>query len=360
MKVAVYAIALNEEKHVERFLSSAADADLVLVADTGSTDGTRGEFRTHQRARGSPYEVDYSDISIRPFRFDHARNAALALVPADVDVCIALDLDEVLKPGWREALERQWKIGETTRANYRFVLDAGKGSEMVGVRIHARHAYDWRHPCHEALYAKRGVAERVDYIDGLEIEHLQDKTKDRSGYVKMLEAAVADAPEDSRMLFYYGRELMYGAQWGESYEVFKRYLATQDGWKSQRAEAMRYMARCCFRRFTVEEGGGWLLQACLECPDERINWLEFAENCRQRSDWAGGLWGIQKALNCEPRPPVGYFEPWQLDVGPYDIGSLCAWYLGLSEQAIAWANQALFLDPHNERLVKNLALMTQA
>ena len=41
MKIAVYTIALNEEKHVKRWFESAKDADLLLIADTGSTDKTR-------------------------------------------------------------------------------------------------------------------------------------------------------------------------------------------------------------------------------------------------------------------------------------------------------------------------------
>ena len=40
MKVAVYTIALNEEKHVQRWYDSAKDADYLLIADTGSTDKT--------------------------------------------------------------------------------------------------------------------------------------------------------------------------------------------------------------------------------------------------------------------------------------------------------------------------------
>ncbi len=38
MKIAVYAIALNEEKHVMRWLEATKDADVRLVADTGSTN----------------------------------------------------------------------------------------------------------------------------------------------------------------------------------------------------------------------------------------------------------------------------------------------------------------------------------
>ena len=40
MKIAVYAISKNEEQFVKRFCESAKDADLILIADTGSTDNT--------------------------------------------------------------------------------------------------------------------------------------------------------------------------------------------------------------------------------------------------------------------------------------------------------------------------------
>ena len=40
LKIAVYAISKNEEQFVQRFCESAKDADMVLIADTGSTDGT--------------------------------------------------------------------------------------------------------------------------------------------------------------------------------------------------------------------------------------------------------------------------------------------------------------------------------
>ena len=40
MKICVNAISKNEEQFVQRFCDSAKDADLILIADTGSTDGT--------------------------------------------------------------------------------------------------------------------------------------------------------------------------------------------------------------------------------------------------------------------------------------------------------------------------------
>ena len=105
MKVAVYTIALNESAHVERWANSAGDADYRIVADTGSTDDTVDRLT----AAG----VTVNRIAVRPWRFDLARNAAMALIPGDVDVCVTMDMDMYLQPGWRPKLEAAW-IPETT------------------------------------------------------------------------------------------------------------------------------------------------------------------------------------------------------------------------------------------------------
>ena len=44
-KVCVYAICKDEEKFVERWVSSMKEADEIYVLDTGSTDNTVKELR---------------------------------------------------------------------------------------------------------------------------------------------------------------------------------------------------------------------------------------------------------------------------------------------------------------------------
>ena len=107
LKIVVYAISKNESGFVRRFCESARDADMIFVADTGSTDDTVSLLEE--------CGATVAHISIWPWRFDDARNAALAMVPQTFDVCISLDLDEVLQPGWRQELERLWVFGTTTR-----------------------------------------------------------------------------------------------------------------------------------------------------------------------------------------------------------------------------------------------------
>lgn len=118
MKIGVYTIAKNEEHFVERWANSAKEADYRFILDTGSTDNTV--------ARATALGVDVAVSSISPWRFDDARNTALALLPADIDICIALDMDEILVEGWREALE-QIKP-ETTRPRYQYTW-SWKGDE---------------------------------------------------------------------------------------------------------------------------------------------------------------------------------------------------------------------------------------
>ena len=45
MKVCVYAICKNEEKHVKRWYQSMKEADSIYVLDTGSTDNTVNELK---------------------------------------------------------------------------------------------------------------------------------------------------------------------------------------------------------------------------------------------------------------------------------------------------------------------------
>ena len=69
MKVAVYTIALNEAKHVERWHESAKQADYLLICDTGSTDDTVDIARS--------LGITVVQIKLNPWRFDDARNYAL-------------------------------------------------------------------------------------------------------------------------------------------------------------------------------------------------------------------------------------------------------------------------------------------
>ena len=80
MKICVYAICKNEEKHVKRWVESMKEADEIYVLDTGSTDNTVEKLKK----LGVNVQIEI----VTPWRFDVARNKSLDLVPLDVDMHI--------------------------------------------------------------------------------------------------------------------------------------------------------------------------------------------------------------------------------------------------------------------------------
>lgn len=175
MKIAVYTIALNEEQFVYRWSDSAIEADYRFILDTGSTDNTVAV------ARGAGVHVEQWRPD--PWRFDEARNKSLEFLPDDIDICIALDMDEYLLPGWRQVLE-EINAG-TNRPRYKYVWswndDGSEGLVYGGDKIHARHGYEWKHPVHKVL--KPQQTEIQQWVPGLEIHHYPDPTKSRSQYL---------------------------------------------------------------------------------------------------------------------------------------------------------------------------------
>lgn len=89
-------------------MTSCSGADGVYVLDTGSSDGTP-ELLRELGAHVETAIIDPDGVLTTP------GNASLVMLPKDADVFICLDLDEVLCPGWREALEAAW----TARAQRR-------------------------------------------------------------------------------------------------------------------------------------------------------------------------------------------------------------------------------------------------
>ena len=350
MKIAVYAIALNENLFAERFMKACAEADLVIVADTGSTDGTPNILRKHGAI--------VHDIRITPWRFDDARNAALALVPADVDVCIALDLDEVPQAGWRETIERSWTDG-TTQASFMLIYshqpDGSPGTTFLNNRIHARRGYRWRHACHEAVYSER-ITELCITLSGLQVDHWPDPEKSRSSYLELLQAAVLEEPYSARMAHYLAREYSYGSRHEEALAEFERYLA----FDSNRFEAERVGALVRMAGDAVALGrdpSSYFFRALAEAPETRDPWLGLAEHYYRQKNWlqchAAAIRGLDIAITFTGYPTNPYYSG---ALGE-DLASVAAWHLGYRREALDRARRAARQAPWDQRIMSNVYFM---
>jgi tetratricopeptide (TPR) repeat protein len=252
--------------------------------------------------------ITVHSITVAPWRFDDARNAALALVDADIDYCIALDLDEQLQPGWREHLEAAAAKG-FTRPRYRYVWnwtpEGAPGLVYGGDKIHTRAGYRWRHPVHETLVPTSGQ-EAIGWCD-LEIHHYADDTKPRSQYLPLLELAVAEDPTDDRNAHYLAREYLFAGRWDKAEDEFRRHLALPKArWAPERAASMRYLANVVWlRRWNLpgglEETETWLLRACAEAPGYREPWLDLAQHYQRIGDQESAMLAARRGLQITER-----------------------------------------------------------
>jgi len=346
VKVAVYAIAKDEERFVKRWQESACEADSLHILDTGSYDRTIGTAKD--------YGIDVSRWEFNPWRFDKARNMALELVPLDYDYCIALDLDEVLIPGWREHLERAHEEG-VTRPRYKYTWSWKNGQpdlQYGGDKIHTRQGYCWKHPVHEVITPLHGFKEVQGWVD-LEIHHHPDSKKSRSQYMPLLELAVTEDPSDDRNMHYYARELFFAGRMGEAKSAFLRHLDLPKAqWKPERAQSYRYL-------YKIDKDPRWLAEAAREHLSREVL-VDMARYNYEQQEWQGCFNMARRALEFAERP-LEYFsesEAW----GPlaHDFAAIAAYQLGLFREAAWHGMEALKLSPYDTRLVDNLGFYEKA
>jgi tetratricopeptide (TPR) repeat protein len=341
LKIAVYTISKNEEKHVERWYESSKQADYHILADTGSTDGTVELARK--------LGITVVPIWVSPFRFDDSRNASLAVVPQDVDYCIALDVDEVLTPNWRKHLEDAHAKG-IDRPSYRrieaFNDDGSVATEFDGFKVHRRNGIRWHYPIHEVPQWYGEHEEVKERIDGFEIHHLQDRTKSRGHYLPLLEMAVKELP-DARNLYYLGREQSYHQQWDKAKESLTKYLELSI-FKQERSAACRILAKA--DPSNQEE---WFTKSTEEWAS-RESILALANYYYMEKQWAECNLVSKKALEYNTKPTEFLAENWAWGHMAYDLVAVSAWQLGDFKEALEYGQKAVEISPKDERLIKNL------
>jgi glycosyltransferase involved in cell wall biosynthesis len=344
MKVAIYTIALNEEQFVERWYESAKDADYLLIADTGSTD------KTIELAKS--LGINVVSISISPWRFDDARNAALASLPLDIDYCISLDMDEIITPNWREPLEKAFSMG-ITRPKYKHIwswkADGTPGLEFAYDHIHARKGYRWKHPVHETLFSY-GIDEKSMFVGDLETHHHPDPTKSRSQYLPLLEMSVKEDPYSDRNAYYYARELFFYNKYDLAIPEFKRHLSLPTAtWGAERTASYRYLAKC-----DPVNAFEYLSEAIKISPNRREALVEMSQLFYTKESWPECYKFAVQAIGIDSKPLDYLCEEFAWGDLPYDLASISAWNLGDKDNAIKYGEIAVNINPTNQRLINNL------
>lgn len=356
--ICVYAIALNEEKFVNRFLDSCKEADCVVVCDTGSSDKTVELLKT----RG----VTVYNITVNPWRFDTARNIALSLVPKSVDLCISLDLDECLQPGWREEIDKIWQENpDLTRIRYNYVWswteEKTPGLQFFTEKIHLRSNYYWTLPCHELLKYTGSGPEVFITSNYLSIHHYPDPEKSRGHYLNLLKLGVEENPQCDRSAHYYARELYFYSKYEESIKEFERHLSLPKAtWDIERSSSRIYISKSYIFLNNIKKAHENALLAISESYFNLDAWYQLAETSYLMHDWLTCIWTCKKLLE------INSFETKQAGHNVnivtnnlwyiYDVLALSYHNLNNNVEAIRYGTVALNIAPRKEeaRLLKNI------
>lgn len=279
MKIYICAISKNEEKFVKRFMDSVKDADKVIVCDTGSTDNTIELLRKEG--------AEVHDIQVSPFRFDLARNMAL-LQCQDADVVICLDLDEIMLDGWREKIEKNWKLGETNLLKYRMTYSWQDKEQTIpsliiwGLKVFCPKTWIWVDPVNENLNLREGCKQNVVFVNEHLMVHHPEEKDERDGRIKMMEQWVESEPKNQRALYCYGSELNYVKDYKKSKDILIRYLensiAYTEGEKVRRSSACRLISKALLETDgDINEIMIWLIRGVGENPTQREPWIWLAQ-----------------------------------------------------------------------------------
>ena len=210
-------------------------------------------------------------ISIKPWRFDAARNAALALVPDDVDVCLILDMDEVPQKGFFDQVRKQWK----QNAHFGWIT-MDTGSHWQKDRLHSRYGWHWKYPCHEVqVWYGEGLPVACEIKNAI-VSHLPDNNKSRGQYLPMLEMCVREFPKDPRMWTYMTREYYFYQRWQEVIDSANKMLECENAWDVEQAAVCRWAGESAWHLGNKQEATEWFERSAKIMPKEGEPWYGIA------------------------------------------------------------------------------------
>ena len=341
MKIAVYALARNDEASVDRWIRNTSDADYLVAADLGSTDSTVRVLRANS--------VIADAIGQAGERFDTARNAAMAMIPLDADVCVSMDIDAHMSSDWRAEIESCWSAG-ATRMRYTYLTHRGDGRVERQYRsdhIHARLGYSWVGPACETLVATG--RETVIAARGLTMFGTAPTGKYGLEHLPLLQLGHLEDPSNANMLFCLAREHAQNNLREEAVEHFKKYLDLASAtWPDQRSEAMIWLSR-----LMPHDRLRWLRSSIVEAPLRREAWIQLADYYYEKNEWvnlyAAALDGCHSARDSRNQLDGSIGS----DAKLWDLAGLGAWNIGLKPESLDLFAEAHRLEPDNHRITNN-------
>lgn len=254
MSISLCMIVRDEEENLERCLQSAGGlADEIIVADTGSADGTAAVAKRHG-ARVFPYRWNDSFADARNFSLSKATGTWI----------LVMDADDALDPRDRGALLALTRAGDPEVDLYccKTLCYSGDRPDCENILvsrtvrlIRNKKGYRYRGRIHEQLARAGGppgaplpMAEtgiRFHHFGYLNAE-IEKKNKHRRN-LSLIERELADDPDNAFMLFSLGNEYLALGETGRALESYRHSCRDFDPARGYGPVLLTRIAVCCDR-----------------------------------------------------------------------------------------------------------------
>lgn len=238
--LALCMIVKNEAENLPRLFESIQGCfDEIHITDTGSTDETVAICNKYPNV--TVHHFDWVDdfAQARNYSFSHAKT----------DYIMWMDADDVLSNAkaflqWRD---NAMVTADYWVATYHYAFDGMKRPSCSFIRervVRRDRDFRWKYFIHEGIMPESRVGNvRTSYTPTWTVNHMrgeEDLKKDRSRNLKILEKNKDTL--DSRMLYYYGKELFENQKPADSVHILKQAVAKPDLEMHDRLLGLQYLA----------------------------------------------------------------------------------------------------------------------
>lgn len=356
-------ITKNEEEQLPRLLASIEGAfDRVALLDTGSEDRTVEVFEEWaRRQQGRSAGIEGTLPTIFSWGVGHHEwtdDFAAARVAADellgeVDWRCWADADDQLVGA--ERLRSLAAEADPSVAAFVFNYDYAHDPNgnvvclLKRERLVRRGMGHWAGRVHEAQTLD-GTVVGVGPDIAKWVHHPPESLDSSERNLAILDAWIAEEPENPRVLGYIGTEKLIRGEHADAIPYFERYLALKTGWDEERAQIHRKLAVCQIAGEDYEAAIATAFAALRVIPSWPDSYLTLAEAHYHLGEFNKAIEWSREVIERGTPDTLLIINPLDYTFNPKVLlaGSLGA--LGRLEEAVSVAEEALALVPGHEGL----------
>ncbi len=277
--------------------------------------------------------------SARNYIAEFTENHVVATPDCD-EIFTKFDIDKL-----NEAIENG-----AEQLEYEFVFSHDdQGNPIIKFRhckFYNKKKLHWVNIIHETL---SGAAKQV-YLgeDIIKLEHYQNVTTNRSGYLKGLAVDCFNRPDDDRASHYFAREMFYLGRYKSAIKEFNNHIS-MNRWPTEAAQSMLYIGDAYKALGDNDEALKWYSKS-IEKEARREPFMRLAEYYFSKDMHRQVIAYCEAALSVTQLPFYSNHQPYYEHV-PHELLYISYWWAGEKTKSKEHYLKALALCPTNPKYI---------